>query len=57
MPIKCQLKSKIGWLKFCDMMSWIYETNYSELETVAKRMSVQATKQNINQKTCHVTLR
>ena len=24
-------------------MSWIYETNYSELETVAKRMSVQTT--------------
>ena len=50
MPIKCQLKSKIGWLKFCDMMSWIYETNYSELETVAKECQYKLlTKQNINQ--------
>ena len=57
MPIKCQLKSKIGCLKFRDVMSWMYEANYSELETVAKRMSVQATEQNINQKTCHDTLR
>ena len=55
--IKCQLKSRIGWLKFRGVMSWIYETNHSELETVAKRISVQVTKQNINQKTSDDSLK